>query len=67
MSSVQALAHKWLDKDAPPSPNALMSGERRPVKQLLFDFNAQRMLAKVVKGSHRRVAKEGTPEAVPPT
>lgn len=28
---------------------------KRPVKQMLREFNAQRMLSKVVKGAHRRL------------
>ena len=63
-----ALKHRWLSPNSPPSPNALMSSDpKRPVKQLLWEFNAQRMLSKVVKGAHRRLSiggdKEGAPSA----
>lgn len=66
LTAEQALKAKWLSPDAPPSPNALMSSDpKRPVKQLLWEFNAQRMLSKVVKGAHRRLsasAKEAVAE-----
>jgi len=53
----QALRHKWLDPNAPPSPGALLTSDpKRPVKQALWEFNAQRMLSKVVKGAHRRLS-----------
>lgn len=53
----QAMRHKWLDPNAPPSPGALLTSDpKRPVKQLLWEFNAQRMLTKVVKGAHRRLS-----------
>ena len=53
----QALRHKWLDPNAPPSPGALMTSDpKRSVKQQLWEFNAQRMLSKVVKGAHRRLS-----------
>ena len=53
----QALRHRWLDPNAPPSPNALMTSDpKRSVKQQLWEFNAQRMLSKVVKGAHRRLS-----------
>jgi calcium/calmodulin-dependent protein kinase I len=52
----RALRHMWLDPRSPPSPNALLSSDpKRPVKQLLWEFNAQRMLSKVVKSAHRRL------------
>eukprot|EP00322_Chrysochromulina_rotalis_P014958 CAMPEP_0115848056 /NCGR_PEP_ID=MMETSP0287-20121206/10713_1 /TAXON_ID=412157 /ORGANISM="Chrysochromulina rotalis, Strain UIO044" /LENGTH=433 /DNA_ID=CAMNT_0003301933 /DNA_START=97 /DNA_END=1398 /DNA_ORIENTATION=+ len=52
----QAMRHRWLDPSAPPSPGALLSSDpKRPVKQLLWEFNAQRMISKVVKGAHRRL------------
>jgi len=48
----QALRHRWLDPTAMPSPGAIMSSDpKRPVKQILWEFNAQRMINKVVKGS----------------
>ena len=34
----------------------------RSVKQMLWDFNAQRMLAKVVKGAHRRLSSTAAEE-----
>lgn len=41
----------------PPSPDALVSGDgKRPVKQMLREFNAQRILSRVVKGTHRRIS-----------
>jgi len=56
----QAMRHKWLDPTAPPSPGALLTSDpKRPVKQLLWEFNAQRMLSKVVKGAHRRLSSNG--------
>ena len=55
-----ALRAKWLSPQSPPSPSALMSSDpKRPVKQLLWEFNAQRMLSKVVKGAHRRLSGSG--------
>jgi len=69
MTAEQALGHRWLDAAAPPSPNALMSSDpRRPVKQMLREFNAQRMLSKVVKGAHRRLSTPGkdASEPLPP-
>ncbi|KAL1504036.1 hypothetical protein AB1Y20_010448 [Prymnesium parvum] len=67
MTASQALAHRWLDLGLPPSPNALMSSDpKRPVKQMLREFNAQRMLSKVVKGTHRRLGKDaGSSDALP--
>ena len=48
---------RWLSPDAPRSSDALMAVDsKRPVKQLLREFNAQRMLTKVVKGAHRRLS-----------
>ena len=47
----------------PGSPGALMSSDpNRSVKQMLWDFNAQRMLAKVVKGAHRRLSSTAAEE-----
>jgi hypothetical protein len=55
---------RWLSPNAPPSPSALMSSDpKRPVKQLLWEFNAQRMLSKVVKGAHRRLSTGKADEA----
>jgi len=59
MSTEQALQHRWLDVQAPPSPLALMSNDpKRPVKQMLREFNAQRILSKVVRGAHRRLSRD---------
>jgi len=56
-TAVEALKSKWLSPDMPSSPGALMSSDpNRSVKQMLWEFNAQRMLAKVVKGAHRRLS-----------
>lgn len=58
-TATEALKSKWLSPDAPSSPGALMSSDpNRSVKQMLWDFNAQRMLAKVVKGAHRRLSAD---------
>ena len=58
-TATEALKSKWLSPDAPSSPGALMSSDpNRSVKQMLWDFNAQRMLAKVVKGAHRRLSTD---------
>ena len=41
--------------------------EENEVKQLLREFNAQRMLSKVVKGAHRRLSVDkGVPGASAP-
>jgi len=57
LTAESALKVSWLSPDAPPSPSALLSSDpKRPVKQLLWEFNAQRMLSKVVKGAHRRLS-----------
>jgi len=62
LSAEMALRAKWLSPNAPPSPSALLSSDpKRPVKQLLWEFNAQRMLSKVVKGAHRRLSTPGAP------
>jgi len=59
LTAEAALKAIWLSPNAPPSPSALMSSDpKRPVKQLLWEFNAQRMLSKVVKGAHRRLSAE---------
>ena len=65
LTAEQALRARWLSPDAPPSPSALMSSDPKrpgPVKQLLWEFNAQRMLAKVVKGAHRRLSSTAAEE-----
>ena len=36
-------------------PQAILADDRRPVKQLLSEFNAQRVVSKLVKGAHRRL------------
>ena len=65
LTAEQALSAIWLSPNQPPSPSALMSSDpKRPVKQLLWEFNAQRMLSKVVKGAHRRLSNP--PPAGPP-
>ena len=52
--------------NAPQSPQALLSSDpKRPVKQLLREFNAQRMLSKVVKGAHRRLSADKSAELAP--
>jgi calcium/calmodulin-dependent protein kinase I len=59
-SAEQAIRHPWLDPTAPPSPGALLTSDpKRPVKALLWEFNAQRMISKVVKGAHRRMSANG--------
>jgi len=58
LSATEALAHHWLAADKPASPGALLSNERKPVKALLSEFNAQRMLNKIVKGAHRRLSSD---------
>jgi len=59
LTAEMALKAKWLSNDQPSSPNALLSSDpKRPVKQLLWEFNAQRMLSKVVKGAHRRISNQ---------
>jgi len=55
LTADEALSHRWLADDAPASPGALLSNERRPVKTLLSEFNAQRMIGKMIKGAHRRL------------
>ena len=61
LSALSPLAFSPVPPDAPPSPNALLSSDpKRPVKQLLWEFNAQRMLSKVVKGAHRRLSNDPT-------
>jgi calcium/calmodulin-dependent protein kinase I len=67
LTADEALAHRWLSPDAPPSPGALLSNERRPVKTLLSEFNAQRMIGKMIKGAHRRLSHDaGQPSAGKP-
>jgi len=67
LTAEQALKAKWLSRDAPPSPSALLSSDpKRPVKQLLWEFNAQRMLSKVVKGAHRRLSQSNLPDGGEP-
>lgn len=39
------------------------SSNRRPVKTLLSEFNAQRMLGKMIKGAHRRLSSDKGPPA----
>jgi len=64
LTAEQALKARWLSPDAPTSPSAIMSSDpKRPVKQLLWEFNAQRMLSKVVKGAHRRLSTSKAEEA----
>jgi hypothetical protein len=53
---LQAMQHPWFSSDAPLSPNQLLTNDREPVKQKLSEFNAQRMLGKVVKSAHRRLS-----------
>ena len=66
LTAEQAMRAKWLLPNAPPSPGALMSADpKRPVKQLLWEFNAQRMLSKVVKGAHRRLSADKSAELAP--
>ena len=60
-----ATFERWLSPDAPPSPGALLSNERRPVKTLLSEFNAQRMIGKMIKGAHRRLSTEKPPSQLP--
>ena len=45
--------------------SALLSNERRPVKTLLSEFNAQRMIGKMIKGAHRRLSTEKPPSQLP--
>jgi len=67
LTAEEALNHRWLSAEAPSSPGALLSNEKRPVKSMLSEFNAQRMIGKMVKGAHRRLSgggegdKGGTP------
>ena len=62
-TATEALKSRWLSSDMPGSPGALMSSDpNRSVKQMLWDFNAQRMLAKVVKGAHRRLSSTAAEE-----
>jgi len=63
-TATEALKSKWLSPEMPSSPGALMSSDpNRSVKQMLWEFNAQRMLAKVVKGAHRRLSSTSQEEA----
>jgi len=57
-TATQALEHGWLSPQTPASPQAILNDERKPVKQLLSEFNAQRMMAKFVKGAHRRLSSD---------
>ena len=58
LSASAALAHGFVTGEgvaggptSPGVPNSpLLSGDRRPVKALLGEFNAQRMLSKMVNG-----------------
>lgn len=65
LSAEEALTHRWLSADAPASPGVLLSPERRPVKTLLSEFNAQRMLGKMIKGAHRRLSSDKVPPGQP--
>ena len=58
LSATEALGHHWLAADKPASPSAILSNDRKPVKALLSEFNAQRMLNKIVKGAHRRLSSD---------
>ena len=67
LTAEEALAHRWLSRDAPPSPGALLSSSQRPVKTLLSEFNAQRMLGRMIRGAHRRLSADKEPPAqLPP-
>ena len=75
LSASAALAHGFVTGEGvagvPTSPemtnSPLLSGDRRPVKALLGEFNAQRMLSKMVNGDwdptrcHRRLHAALTP------
>ncbi len=66
LTAEAALKATWLSPNAPQSPQALLSSDpKRPVKQLLREFNAQRMLSKVVKGAHRRLSADKSAELAP--
>ena len=43
----------------------MSSDPKRPVKQMLWEFNAQRMISKVVKGAHRRLSSAAAAAATP--
>ena len=60
MTSLEAMKHKWLAPDSPASPQPITNNERKPVKQLLSEFNAQRKLANV------SVSKSSTKSSVSP-
>ena len=63
LTADEALRHRWLSDEAPASPGALLSNEKRPVKSMLSEFNAQRMIGKMIKGAHRRLSHDATSKA----
>jgi calcium/calmodulin-dependent protein kinase I len=54
LTAGQATQHPWLSSP-PASPSQLLTREREPVQDKLSEFNAHRMLDKVVKSAHRRL------------
>ena len=59
LSAKQAMLHPWF-VSPPSSPMQLLTSHREPVKQKIAEFNAQRMLDKVVKSAHRRLGGVGS-------
>jgi len=58
LTARQALQHVWIM--TPSSPLAILSSDK-PVKQKLVEFNATRMISRMVKGPHRRLSHSEKP------
>mmetsp|Transcript_51019 Transcript_51019/g.110790 ORF Transcript_51019/g.110790 Transcript_51019/m.110790 type:complete len:156 (-) Transcript_51019:204-671(-) len=56
LTAEQALAHPWIVDEMAADDTPLLSNEKKPVKSILSEFNAQRMMTKFVKGAHRRLS-----------
>jgi len=63
LTAAEALRHPWISGTTPASPEQLLNHERRPVKSLLSEFNAQRLISKMVKTTHRRLSISGSDAA----
>lgn len=59
LSAREALNSEWFG--APASPQILLASDRQPVKQKLVEFNATRMISRMVKGPHRRLSSNDRP------
>mmetsp|Transcript_11825 Transcript_11825/g.25577 ORF Transcript_11825/g.25577 Transcript_11825/m.25577 type:complete len:443 (+) Transcript_11825:108-1436(+) len=56
LTAEQALEHPWIVDELPVDAAPLLDNEKKPVKSILSEFNAQRMVANLVKGAHRRLS-----------